>query len=639
MKKVQHLLIALVAVCFCLLPLSAQNTNGKLEPFVSFDKIGFLNEDGKIVIPAQFQAYSPWKDDVHRLEKGGKWALFDNASGQWLTPIGKYDGIEKPFDGFAIVREGDLYGLINMQGEEVVPVSYPAIGIINGHYFYQDKEEKMGLVLPSGELLPGKEGGMVGFGDNRYTFLVTDGVCRVLDRQGEHEFSFACDSIGFFSEDVLPFYKKKKWGAMRIDGSVVFSPKYQKIAHFEGGMCGVVKDDRWGYVDKSGKLAIPNKYENGMAFDNYSQITAVKWKGKWGLVDRTGKEVEKFAYESYSASLMWIFLKDSQGNEVIFDRGTGAFIGRNLTWLQQQALLTKGQNEPEYGMEYDLKEYGYHIARFLKTNKYHIWTADSRPREGGYDFIDRMYAARNESPKLFKAQMGKQWYIIDEHETVLAGPFQSLTYKLVGIPLFVVKKDGKWGIIDKSMKTVYPFVANTISYSQGRFIVFQNGKYGLVDNKGAVLGGFQWDEIVAMGTNTPDFRVKKGKKYGVIDNQGTVIVEPEYRVLHSFSDHVSFAVKESDKTKILAINEKWTVLYTLVVKECKGLGGYHNGLAIIQDKKQYYLINKLGEILYYFPEDASGEFDDLIDEYWKKYDTYEDMSVQTKEDFKQRYTF
>jgi hypothetical protein len=48
-------------------------------------------------------------------------------------------------------------------------------------------------------------------------------------------------------------------------------------------------DNKWGYIDKSGKEIIPLRYDDGRIF--MDGLAAVKLNNKWGFIDKTGKEV------------------------------------------------------------------------------------------------------------------------------------------------------------------------------------------------------------------------------------------------------------------------------------------------------------------------------------------------------------
>ena len=52
---------------------------------------------------------------------------------------------------------------------------------------------------------------------------------------------------------------------------------------FGAGLAGVKLNDKWGFIDKTGKVRIPIKYESKNCFDE--GLASVAINGKWGFID------------------------------------------------------------------------------------------------------------------------------------------------------------------------------------------------------------------------------------------------------------------------------------------------------------------------------------------------------------------
>lgn len=137
----------------------------------------------------------------------------------------------------------------------------------------------------------------------------------------------------------------------------------------------------------------------------------------------------------------------------------------------------------------------------------------------------------------------------------------------------VVKKDGKFGIIDTSGKSIVPFQYEEIrDYSNGMAAFSVEGEYGFFNTKGeaVILPQFKWvtnfQEGVAIGdlegatvllnqkgefigppgTNIDKrfysrfFKTKKNGKFGVVDSFGKVILPAEFDALYSNSKETIF---------------------------------------------------------------------------------------------------
>ncbi len=76
-------------------------------------------------------------------------------------------------------------------------------------------------------------------------------------------------------------------GAVNIGGKVIFDDMY--------AMDYVCKGGKWGYIDTTGAVIIPIKYESADAFSE--GFAAVELKGKKALIDKTGKVLTEFKYD------------------------------------------------------------------------------------------------------------------------------------------------------------------------------------------------------------------------------------------------------------------------------------------------------------------------------------------------------
>ena len=84
-------------------------------------KWGYINLQGNLVIPAQFEGAHDFSEGMAAVSFSGKLGYIDRT-GKLVVPV-KFDEAQKFKDGRARVRiitEG--YGYINKQGELVVPL-------------------------------------------------------------------------------------------------------------------------------------------------------------------------------------------------------------------------------------------------------------------------------------------------------------------------------------------------------------------------------------------------------------------------------------------------------------------------------------------------------------------------------------
>lgn len=107
--------------------------------------------------------------------------------------------------------------------------------------------------------------------------------------------------IGFSEDGFAAFYdaKEKQFGFINVNGENLSTEvKDFKLIEvlgfgmkgFNDGMAPVKVDDKWGFLNREGKLAIPAKYEKVTIFK--SGFASVQRDGKFFVVDKSGAEFQ-----------------------------------------------------------------------------------------------------------------------------------------------------------------------------------------------------------------------------------------------------------------------------------------------------------------------------------------------------------
>ena len=199
-------------------------------------------------------------------------------------------------------RENELYGVIDKEGNVVVPCEYNRI---------RDFSEGLAILIDS------------------------DDKCGVIDENGNVVVPCKYVYVGNFSEGLAAVEKNGKWGFIDKNDNEVIPCKYEDVESFSEGLAPVAikkinKKLKYGFVNKHGKMLIPCKYD---FVRNFSEgLAAVEKNGKWGFIDKDGNEVAHCRYkkvENFSEGLALVksykpdtFVNyygfiDKEGNEVI----------------------------------------------------------------------------------------------------------------------------------------------------------------------------------------------------------------------------------------------------------------------------------------------------------------------------------
>lgn len=293
------------------------------------------------------------------------------------------------------------------------------------------------------------------------------------------------DMIYSSSEGLALVELNEKYGYIDKTGKEVIPLKFEEVCHHDIGSfsesLATLEPDhgraKSGFIDKTGKVVIPLKYDEVQPFSD--GLAAVKLNDKYGFVDKTGKEIIPLIYEhAYSFSEGLGVVKqnnkygfiDKRGKEIIpfkFDSAWGFSEGLTVVELN-----------------------------------------------GKYGFIDKT---------------GKE---------VIPLQFDSITSFSEG--LAGVKFNEKAGFIDKTGKIVIPFKYDSVeAFSEGLAIVELDGKYGFIDKTGKEVVSLNLDNFETY-SDDPSIQSfteglariitgdEKSPKYGFIDKTGRLVVPHKY---------------------------------------------------------------------------------------------------------------
>ena len=109
------------------------------------------------------------------------------------------------------------------------------------------------------------------------------------------------DWKGEYYEGLAKVKLNDKYGFIDKTGKEVIPIKYDNAEFFSEGLALVKLNNKYGFIDKAGKEVIPIKYDDAYSFSE--GLAKVKLNNKYGFIDKTGKEVIPIKYDdAYSFS-------------------------------------------------------------------------------------------------------------------------------------------------------------------------------------------------------------------------------------------------------------------------------------------------------------------------------------------------
>ena len=174
-----------------------------------------------------------------------------------------------------------------------------------------------------------------------------------------------------------------------------------------------------------------------------------------------------------------------------------------------------------------------------------------------------------------------------------------------------VNKDGKLGFIDKTGKEVIPFEYDYVcDFHEGLAGVRKNGKYGFIDKTGKEVIPFEYDYVCDFHEGLAGAR--KNGKYGFIDKTGKEVIPFEYNSVSAFHDGFVLGINDEESYYIDKNNQKLNL--KLMITDIKDVFTIPNNSTIIDTKTGYALDFQDDNRVLFNSNEEREEFIKLLDE-------------------------
>ena len=335
----------------------------------------------------------------------------------------------------------------------------------------------------------------------------------------------------WYEDDVLKVEKNGKYGIIDLSGKELLSCEYNQISALSGikNALKILKDGKYGIVDDEGKVILKTEYADitNLGKDNKSGYIVKNTEGKYGIVDFSGNIILDMKYDE---------IAKVYGNDYYVVKKSGKQI---LVKKDGTEILTTGFDE----ITEILKNIDNGII-YKKDNKYGVMkTTGEVTIEASYEYLSEaksgVFIAKKDGKygvidlqKDIKVELKyNSIYYNEKADIYIAEDAEfnndiidnTYTVKLTGILLDIDTEKGYIEIRQDEEHKYYNFKSHTL------FISKKKGKYGFVDKDGKVIVDYIYDD--ATQQNTYGYvAVKKDGKWGAIDQKGNVVQEPTYEL-------------------------------------------------------------------------------------------------------------
>ena len=276
-----------------------------LAAFRENGKIGFVNNAGDIKIQPQYDNAIIFTNGTSKVLKSPFWGLINVTGKEIFTP--KYSSIGYfSKTKLAVSSIGLKQGLINEKGVEILANEYDGFGFFTKQgYATCTKNNKHGLVNPLGKVIIQPKYDRIGQVNTNGQILVAllkdsyyaMGIIDTLDNE-ILEFSTLrpLSNVGCFN--LVAVGNGDNWGYLNIKTKKLDIPAIYKFADefTENGLALVAQNGKAGFIDTTGKVVVPLKFDILLRFSNFN-LAGFKQDGKAGFINTKGDVVIQPKYD------------------------------------------------------------------------------------------------------------------------------------------------------------------------------------------------------------------------------------------------------------------------------------------------------------------------------------------------------
>jgi hypothetical protein len=310
-----------------------------------------------------------------------------------------------------------------------------------------------------------------------------------------------------------------KHGYIDRTGKIVIPPKFDGALDFSEGLARIVVNDKWGFINRNGRIVIKPRFEYAQQFQEGLAMVQVNkgWKRNWGFIDGKGRMAIKPQFDELTG-----VAESTKG----FVEGLAMVeLDRYKGFIDRKGLLVIA---PKYLYAYPFSN-GLAAVTLGHNEKWGY--IDKR---GNWRIRPRYKWASLFSEGLAPVNLDDRCGFVDRLGRFLLHPFESrgdcpTIWGHFNGGLSRWKIDGLFGYINKNGEIVIkPELTLTDGFSEGMAKFTRNGKVGFIDTKGNIVVEPQFESARDFKDGLAGVSVKDGDNYkrGYIDKTGNYVWKP-----------------------------------------------------------------------------------------------------------------
>lgn len=556
-------------------------------------KVGLKNDQGQIVIPAQYEALG-WSNNHFSLinkvtgyKHHGRWGLITIDNHKVTEP--EYDALEATDGPLIVARKKSpmslrqVAGCVNSTGKVVIPFQYDGLKISALRaivYTRSGNQYKYGLIdLSNRILIPQQYQDIRPLGSLRFAVENASRKLAIFTEEGKQLTDFAIDSISGYQKNFAVIYQNDRQGLIDRDGHIKAEPSYREIKISEGDIQARLPDE-WIFLNGD------NKVVQRISADSVRPVSQELYKirqvNKVFFADVNLKQTGDGPFHSISNFRNGKACVELSGKRGVIGDNARLIIQpeyESLWWDSFYVLASKKhEGKPKWrildlsGKQKSTRLYDriekFNGSIFKVKNKGYWGAVDQEGKEIIACVYDSVLEQRgNYLAVKFRNQYGiislkEEWIVtprynvselIDEthyiERTSKTWFLKSFTGEVIYfsdnrfetqtdhileyLPSGTIWKIDLQGRISERQSPPEEPVEKIFPEQEGLRAIQRDGKLGFVDNRGRLRIANRYDDVYSFSEGLAAAKIRG--KWGFINHQDKIAIQPVYEQVSSFS--------------------------------------------------------------------------------------------------------
>lgn len=192
------------------------------------------------------------------------------------------------------VKAGDKWEYIDRDGKIIINAQFDQANFFREGLALVETSSKYNFITEDGKYPSKKDYKQALDFSEGFAWVVPENSFPIaINTKGETQISFKdAETVESFKEGLAAFTNKDdKCGFIDKSGKIIINPQFKNVHSFSNGLAAVKLDQKWGYINNKGDIVINYQFENEVANFKNDVACVSNSDRKWGLIDKTGKYV------------------------------------------------------------------------------------------------------------------------------------------------------------------------------------------------------------------------------------------------------------------------------------------------------------------------------------------------------------